>query len=116
MATGPLVPGSAVVGTEGWLSRVQLTITGWAINADVRAALRKAIKRIVIANLPIFDDKGMYQIGINQQDLDDFQTYSAPVYQSACQFSCLARSAVTSVDGPIQSIISTAALPAAFTP
>ncbi len=93
------------IGTEGWLSRVQLNIAGWALNADVRAALRKAIKRIVLANLPVFDEHGMYQVGITQQDVDDFQSYSAPVYQSICQFSCLARSAVTSVDSPIVDVV-----------
>jgi hypothetical protein len=96
------------VGTEGWLSRVQLTIAGWALNADTRAALRKAIKRIVMANLPVFDDRGMYQISLSQQDTDDFQSYSAPVYQSIGQFSCLARSAVSSVDAPIREVITTA--------
>lgn len=87
------------VGTEGWLSRVQLTVAGWALNSDVRAALRKAIKRIVMANLPVFDERGLYQIGLSQQDVDDFQNYSAPVFQSVGQFTCLARSAITSPEG-----------------
>lgn len=102
--------------TEGWLSRVQLTIAGWALNADVRAALRKAIKRIVMANLAVFDERGMYQISLSQQDLDDFQSYSAPVYQSVGQFSCLARSAVTSTARPITDVVLTTAVPAAFNP
>lgn len=108
--------GDEWVGTEGWLSRVQLNIAGWALNADVRSALRKAIKRILIANLPVFDDKGMFEISMTQQDVDDFQSYSAPVYQSICQFSCLARSAVTSVEGPIREVISIPVVPATFQP
>lgn len=99
------VIGEEWVGTEGWLSRVQLNIAAWALNADVRAALRKAIKRIIMANLPVFDDRGIYQVSMTQQDVDDFQSYSAPVYQSICQFSCLARSAVTSVDSPIVDVV-----------
>ena len=105
------------VGAEGWLSRVQLNIAGWALNADVRAALRKSIKRIVIANLPVFEEHGMYQVGVTQQDVDDFQSYSAPVYQSICQFSCQARSAITSVGTPIGDIITLPpVVPAAFQP
>lgn len=93
------------VQTEGWLSNVRLTVAGWALNADTRAALRKAIKRIVMANLAVFDDRGMYQISLNQQDVDDFQSYSAPVYQSIGQFSCLARSAVSVADSPLTDIV-----------
>ena len=105
------------VGTEGWLSRVQLTIAGWALNSDVRAALRKAIKRIVMANLPVFDERGLYQIGLSQQDLDDFQSYSAPVFQSVGQFSCLARSAITSPEGgALGQIQVSPVVPADFTP
>lgn len=99
------VIGDEWVSSEGWLSRVQLNIAGWALNADVRSALRQAIKRIVLGNLTVFDDRGMYQISINQQDVDDFQSYSAPVYQSVCQFSCLAHSAVTSVQGAVRDVV-----------
>lgn len=104
------------VGTEGWLSSVRLNIAGWALNADVRAALRKAIKRIIMANLPVFDERGMYQIMMNQQDVDDFQSYSAPVYQSVAQFSCLARSAVSAVEGAVREVISTPVVPAVYQP
>lgn len=82
---------------EGWLSSVQVTIVGWAINPDVRMALRKAIKRILMANLPVFDDRGMYQITMNQQDTEDFQSYAAPVYQVMTTFSCLAKTAIVAV-------------------
>lgn len=103
--------------TEGWLSSVRLTVAGWALNADTRAALRKAIKRIVMGNLAVFDERGMYQISLNQQDSDDFQSYSAPVYQSIGTFSCLARSAVSTVDAPLSGIvISPPVVPAESTP
>lgn len=82
--------------SEGWLSSVQVTIVGWALNPDVRMALRKAIKRILMANLSIFDDRGMYQVAMNQQDTEDFQSYAAPVYQVMTTFSCLAKSAISS--------------------
>lgn len=99
------------VGYEGWLSRVQLTIGGWSLNPDGRMALRKAIKRILIANLPVFDAAGLYEVTFSQQDHDEFQAYSAPVYQVLTQFSCLARSAVSSVDGAIREVVTTASVP-----
>lgn len=104
------------VGNEGWLGRVQLNVTGWSINSDERKTLRQAIKRIVIGNLPVFDAQGLSEVSIKQQDVDDFQSYSAPVYLSSSQFSCLARSAVSSVEGPIRTVVVTPVAPAAPTP
>jgi hypothetical protein len=96
------------VGHEGWLSRVQITIGGWDLNQDGRMALRKALKRILIGNLPVFDAAGMYEITISQSDNDEFQAYPAPVYQALTQFSCLARSAVSSVEDAIREVVMTA--------
>lgn len=75
---------------EGWLARVQLTIMGWSLNPDSRIELRKALRRIVVANLPLFDFAGMVEIDFSQQDAEDFGSYSAPVYQVICTLSCLA--------------------------
>ena len=79
---------------EGWLARVQLTIMGWSLNPDSRIELRKALRRIVVANLPLFDFAGMVEIDFSQQDAEDFGSYSAPVYQVICTLSCLAPVAV----------------------
>jgi hypothetical protein len=81
--------------TEGWLSRVQLALMGWSLNPDERIELRRALKRIVQANLPVFADAGMTGVEFSMQDTEDFSSYDAPVYQVLCTFSCLAPSVVT---------------------
>lgn len=83
---------------EGWLSSVQIQIVGWSLNADERIELRKAIGRIIKANLSLFDHEGMIQIEVSQQDVEDFTSFSAPVYQSMASFSCLAPSHISIAD------------------
>lgn len=75
---------------EGWLAGVQIVVMGWSLNPDERMELRKALRRIVVANLPVFDDAGMVEIQFSQQDTEDFESYGTPVYQALCTFSCTA--------------------------
>lgn len=94
--------------TEGWLAKVQLMITGWCLNPDERIELRKTLRRIVVANLPVFDDAGMVQIEFSQQDVDAVSgEYPAPVYQVMCCFSCLAPVIVRSQADAIADVTST---------
>jgi len=86
---------------DGWLSAASLRVVGWTLNPDERIALRQELKRIVLANLPVFDALGLYTINFTQSDQDDFETYSAPVYQVDCQFTCEATSAVSGPDAPV---------------
>lgn len=90
---------------EGWYSRIRLTIVGWSLNADERIALRNALKAVLMANLPVFDDAGLLQIDCSFSDIEDFQSYAAPVYQALCNFSCLAPSAVESTDPAIRDVV-----------
>ena len=90
--------------SEGWLTRVQLSIVSWSTNSDERVALRKALRRIVIANLSVFDAHGFVNVDFGQQDAEDFETYNAPVYQSVCTFSCTAPVAVGSTNGVIAEV------------
>lgn len=77
--------------SEGWMASVQLTVMGWSLNPDERRELRKAMRRAVVANLPVFDSHGMIQIEFNQQDVDAVSgEYGAPVYQVMGTFTCLA--------------------------
>lgn len=89
---------------EGWLSRVTLTITGWSINPDERIALRKAIGRIVLANLPVFDDAGMDMVEFGQNDTEEFDRYPAAVYMTVGRFSCLAPTQVRGAVGKITDV------------
>ncbi|MFM0165764.1 hypothetical protein PQR39_35710 [Paraburkholderia sediminicola] len=81
---------------EGWLSHAVLAVAGWSKNADERIALRKAIRRLMIANLPVFDALGMVRVDLNQSDQDYVSgEYPAPVFTTVCSFSCLAPAYVT---------------------
>jgi hypothetical protein len=92
---------------EGWLARTQLNIMGWSENPDERIELRRALLRIVQANLPVFDFAGMVEIEFSQQDMEDFATFVVPVYQVLCTFSCLAPAQVGASVGAIKEVIST---------
>ncbi|HQS59640.1 MAG TPA: hypothetical protein PKZ37_14775 [Gallionellaceae bacterium] len=83
---------------EGWLSKYQLLIVVWCLNPDERNILRRAVKNLLIANLPVFDKAGMVQIDVTQSDTEDFQSFSAPVYQSMTTLSCLAPSIIGGTD------------------
>lgn len=89
---------------EGYLAKVDLAIIGWSLNSDERMDLRKALRRIVIANLPVFDSYGFVNITFSQQDMEDFENYEAPVYQAMCTFSCLAPVSVSSSVGVISDV------------
>lgn len=90
-----LAPPQDWLETEGWLSHVTLTIVGWSQNPDERIALRQALKRIMIGNLPIFADLGLITPDWNQQDSEDFESFKAPVYQTVGTFTCLAPSMIS---------------------
>lgn len=93
--------------SEGWLSRWSVGIHGWCLNPDERITLRKAIKRIVIGNLAVFDEAGMIQIDLQQQDVEDFEQYSAPVYQTVGTLTCLAPSLDAALEGAIRDVVVT---------
>lgn len=86
--------------SEGWLSSVQITITGWSTNYDERHELRRAIKDIVIANLAVFDAGGLTKVSLRLSDRDDVESYPAPMYAVDGTFTCLAPS-VVSEDRPV---------------
>jgi hypothetical protein len=89
--------------SEGWWARVNLTVIGWSLNSDERIELRKAIKRLIVANLQVFSERGIEQVSVSQQDVDAVNgEYPAQIYQCMTTFSCLAPVLVAGVlDGPI---------------
>lgn len=92
--------------SEGWLSRVQLSIVCWSLNADERRSLRQALKAIIQANLPVFYGVGMTEIEFQLADTEDFQSYNVPVYQVMSTFTCQAPSVVSSLNSNLmQSIL-----------
>jgi len=96
---------------EGWLSAVRLELMGWSLNPDERNELRRALKRIVLANMAVFDSFGIVQINFTQTDTEDFTTYSAPMYQTSGDFSCLAPSSVAGGDYVVITDVPVTAIP-----
>lgn len=90
---------------EAWYSRVTIEIVGWCLNADERIDLRKAMKAVIIGNLPVFEAAGLMQVDASFQDREDFTSYAAPIYQALCNFSCIAPSAVESETRSIHDVV-----------
>jgi hypothetical protein len=93
-----------VASVDGWLSRYQFLIIVWCQNGDIRNAIRKALKAIVLANLPILEDAGLMLIEPSFADIDDMNTYPMPMYQATCTLSCLAPAAVESRTSTVQDV------------
>lgn len=94
--------------SEGWLADVQITIVGWSLNSDERIELRKAIRRIIIANLEVFAAEGMDQVNLSMSDVDAVNgEYGAHVYQVMANFSCTAPVRVGGRVGAIEAVTST---------
>jgi hypothetical protein len=99
-----------VVSTEGWLANFNIAIVGIALNPDARIALRKAIRRIVQANLPIFDAAGMAEIGFSQSDSEQFPEAAANLYLTNGRLTFQAPAAITNSAPPIGNIDITATI------
>ncbi len=88
--------------SEGWMARWSITVLGVSLSSDERIALREAIRRVVLANLAVFDDAGMVQIALSQRDVEDTQSYgSTPLYMTYGTFTCLAPTFVTDALPPV---------------
>lgn len=76
---------------EGWMADVSLEIIGWSLNPDERAEMRRALRRIVVANLPVFAAAGLLEITFTQRDIEFLQgEYDANVFQTVGTFNCQA--------------------------
>lgn len=89
---------------DGWQAKTQLGIVGWSLNSDERIVLRKAIRRIILANLAVFDAALLLQVELNQQDVEDFTTYQSPVYETVCLFTCVTPLAINAPGAPITDV------------
>lgn len=101
------VVGFDYLDSEGWLAQVQISLCAWSLNPDERLELRKAIRRVIVANLAVFDDKGLSLVNVSFQDVDAVSgEYGAPVYQVMGTFSCLAPVRVGGRTPAIRDVIS----------
>lgn len=90
--------------SEGWLRQTQIRVVGFSLNPDERNLLRRTAEKILLGNLPIFAAAGLTQISVNQQDVDDMETFSAPVYSTVAALTCLAPAAVQARTAPISDV------------
>ena len=90
--------------SEGWLARCVLNIVGVALNPGERAALRRAINRVVLANLPVLDAAGIILPDLQQRDHEDSESYNAPLFFTLGTFSCLCPVFATGDVGEIESV------------
>lgn len=98
---------------EGGFDRVTATIVCWSINSDLRLIMRKALRAILQSNLPVFDAAGLVTPSWSMQDMEDYQTYQVPMFQTVCTFDCLAPASVQSTTPPIENAV---ALPVPIQP
>jgi len=94
--------------TDGWLSSYNLNAVGVSLNPDERISLRRAMRRVVQANLEIFDAAGMVNIGFAQQDSEDFDANAAPMFMTAGRFTCTAPTSIVYQRPPTADVSSTA--------
>jgi hypothetical protein len=91
---GEIVTPDAFDGTywdtfEGWMDRSTVQIAVWSLNHEDRLQVRDAVQRAVMLNLPILDSAGFVLPELSESDSQDFESYSAPIYQSIFTLSCL---------------------------
>jgi hypothetical protein len=90
---------------EGYLARTTLSVTGWTLNPDARIALRKALRRVMIANKTVFYTAGLREVAFSQTDEDELTgTYGCPVYFTVGTFSCLSPLVVGGQVAPIEEV------------
>ncbi len=88
--------------SEGWYANVAITVIGWSLNSDERIELRKALRRIIIGNLPVFTAEGIDQVALSLSDIDAVNgEYPAHIYQCIGNFTCISP---VRVGGPVAAI------------
>lgn len=87
---------------EGWLARYTIKIATWVVgNAEARADLREAVKKVLMGNQPVFRSAGMDQVSFSMTDVEDLESYDAHMFQTLITFTCTAPYVVT---GEVDSI------------
>lgn len=89
---------------QGYLARVTLDIVGWTDNGKTRALMRKAAKKIIVGNFPVFEDVGMSQVDVSFSDVEDFDSYNMLMFQVVGSLSFTAPYAVIGRLGTISDV------------
>lgn len=79
------------VDQAGWLADVNISITGWSLNPTERIDLRKALRRIIIANFTVLAAHGVLLPHLTLTDADAVSgEFDAPLYMVNGEFKCQA--------------------------
>ena len=97
--------------SEGYLSRLRLNVVGISLNGDERNALRRALKRIFIANLPIWETAGLSLVDFAQRDDERPGDNNAVLYATVGAFACTAPARVSWTLGAIADVDVSASIP-----
>lgn len=79
---------------QGWLARTQINIAGVCRTSEERHALRRALRRILQANLVVFAASGLDMIEFTFADSEELQDKAAPLFMTGGTMSCIAQSFV----------------------
>lgn len=82
---------------QGWLARTQINIAGVCRTADERHALRRAMTRILQANLAVFAGLGINQLEWTFADTEELTDKAAPLFMTGGSISCVAHSFVAAL-------------------
>jgi hypothetical protein len=67
---------------EGVVRRTQIDVVAVSQNGDERLELRKAVERVILANIPVFEGLGFSDVTISQADSEDFESKNVPLFMS----------------------------------
>ncbi len=88
---------------HGWVASVRISVVGWSLNPDERNELRKALRRVVIANFEVFASHGMDQVNFEQTNNELLNgEQGANLYLAEGTFSCIAPVSVATRREPQQ--------------
>lgn len=97
------------VSSEGWLAEVSCLVAGWCLNPDERIEMRKALRRVIVANLAVFEAAGMVNVEIQASDAEFLSgEFQSNVYQTTLAVSCKAPVIVREKSDPIVDVVTTA--------
>ena len=90
--------------TEGWLARTVLNIGIVSLNLDERNALRRAVVRVMQANLTVFAAAGLSLIEFSLTDSEDLESKNVPLFMAGGSFSCVSHSFVGRRVSPVRDV------------
>lgn len=97
-------PTAEWITTEGWLSRATFNVVGVSQNPDERIQLRKVLRQILIANIPVFAAVGIVTPEFSQTDSEQFSENNVPLYYSNGVLNVVAPDWIRTSEGLISDV------------